>query len=218
MANPATARCNHATQTDARVIMAMRTKCVIAALDAAYKKPRNSHPVHRFKMKHMQEKTPEMLMKLFQNSFDAESFEQIVRCFTSSALAAARQILSDQVLAEDAVQETFLRVVRARSSYNQSKAFSSWFYAILRNVCTDMLRSKSRQVKLIKAVSSRKSPQPHSPWDGLDVPELLEKLPSADQAVLTLRVIHEMAFKDIATVLGISPEAAKKRAQRSLRK
>ena len=157
-------------------------------------------------------------MKRFQDRFDGESFEQIVRCFTNSALAAARQLLSDQVLAEDAVQETFLRVVRARNSYRQSSPFSSWFYAILRNVCTDMLRSQSRQMKLIRAVTERKPPHPQSHWDGLDVSELLKKLPADDRAVLTLRVIHEMAFKDIAKVLGISLEAAKKRAQRSLRK
>ena len=87
----------------------------------------------------------EALMARFQARLDASAFERIVSRFLSPALAAAGQILSDAALAEDAVQETFLRLVRGREAYVATKPLASWFYAILRNVCTDMLRRRARQ-------------------------------------------------------------------------
>ena len=48
--------------------------------------------------------------------------------------------------------------------------------------------------------------------------DLLAALPPRDRVVLTLRVLHGLAFRDVAAALGISEEAAKKRAQRALRR
>ena len=166
----------------------------------------------------MAETSSELLMKGFQDRLDAAAFEQIVGRFTRPALAAAVQLLHDPSLAEDAVQESFLRVVRGRRGYRASKPFSAWFYAILRNVCTDMLRRRARQAKLTARLTHRRRPAPHELWAGLDVPELLAILPEADRVALTLRVTHDLTFRDIAAVLGISEEAVKKRAQRALRR
>ena len=54
----------------------------------------------------------ETLMARFQARLDADAFEQIVTFYINPALAVARQILLDDTLAEDAVQESFLRVIR----------------------------------------------------------------------------------------------------------
>jgi RNA polymerase sigma factor (sigma-70 family) len=48
--------------------------------------------------------------------------------------------------------------------------------------------------------------------------DLLDLLPNREKNVLELRVVHSMSFKEIATALEISEEAAKKRAQRGLRR
>jgi len=85
------------------------------------------------------ETSAEGLMARFQDQGDGEAFEQIVWRFLPPALAAAQEILSDHALAEDAVQEAFLRVIRGRDRYLPSKPFSSWFYTILRNLCTCLL-------------------------------------------------------------------------------
>ena len=47
--------------------------------------------------------------------------------------------------------------------------------------------------------------------------DMLAGLPKDAQAVLTLRIVHDLPFRDVAAALGISEEAAKKRAQRALR-
>lgn len=159
----------------------------------------------------------EALMARFRRTLDSRAFRRIVSYYTGPALGVARQILSDRVLAEDAVQEAFLRVVRCRDQYNPSKPFSCWFYTILRNICKDMLRQRTRHIKAIGEIADWPKSVAENPSHSFDVQELLQALPASEQVVLNLRILHEMPFRDIAAIVGISTEAAKKRAQRGLR-
>ncbi len=109
-------------------------------------------------MQKRQDASLEFLMKRFQDRLDAEAFEQIFSRLLAPALATTQQMLSDATLAEDAVQETFLRVICKRQQYLPSRPFSSWFYSILRNVCKDMLRHKVRYTKLPKQAAPRNAP------------------------------------------------------------
>lgn len=156
-------------------------------------------------------------MTRFQARLDSNAFEQIVSFYMSPALAAARQILSDYALAEDAVQESFLRVIRKREQYIPGSGFSCWFYAIVRNVCLDMLRKCARQKEAIEKIAS--SREPNIPRTDLSqITELLDVLARGEQDVLVLRIVHGLRFRDVAAALGISEEAAKKRAQRALKR
>lgn len=159
----------------------------------------------------------ETLMTRFQRSLDTKAFQQIVSHYSGPALGLAQQILSDSVLAEDAVQEAFLRVVRCRDHYKPSKPFSCWFYAILRNICTDMLRRRTRHMKAVAEIADWSRPATRKTGHSFNVQELLQNLPASEQVVLNLRIVHDLPFRDIAAVVGISIEAAKKRAQRGLR-
>lgn len=156
-------------------------------------------------------------MARFQARLDSNAFEQIVSCYMSPALAVAHQILSDYALAEDAVQESFLRVIRKRDQYIPGSGFSCWFYAIVRNVCLDMLRKCTRQKEAIEKIASRREPNTLR-TDLSQIPELLDVLARGEQDVLVLRIVHGLRFRDVAAALGISEEAAKKRAQRALKR
>ena len=169
-------------------------------------------------MKRTQPITDEALMARFQCALDAGAFDEIVSRYLSSAVAVARQILSDSALAEDAAQEAFLRVVRKRQQYQPDKRFSSWFYTILRNICRDMLRKQTRQRALVREVAARQTANDTGPpTDSSDELELLRILSPEARAVVDLRVAQGLSFRDVAAALGISEEAAKKRAQRALK-
>jgi RNA polymerase sigma-70 factor (ECF subfamily) len=156
-------------------------------------------------------------MARFQARLDSEAFEQIVSCYMSPALAVARQILSDHALAEDAVQESFLRVIRKRDQYVSTSPFSCWFYAIVRNVCVDMLRRQARQKQAMEEIASGGYDRT-TRTEVSEIPKLLDGLAPGERDVLTLRIVQDLQFRDIAAALGISEEAAKKRAQRALRR
>jgi RNA polymerase sigma-70 factor (ECF subfamily) len=157
------------------------------------------------------------LMALFKKRLDETAFERLICDYTPSAAALAHQMLRDPALAEDAVQEAFVRVIRKRRQYVSSRPFSHWFYAILRNICIDMLRQQKREKNAIQyfrhQIKRYVRNEPPS-----DCVTLLSALPLHERSVLELRAVHSMTFEEIAVALDISAEAAKKRAQRGLRK
>ena len=181
----------------------------------------------------------EHLMRQFQRRLDGEAFERLVGRYAARALAAARQILADGAAAEDAVQETFLRVVRARRQYQVDRPFGVWFFTILRNVCRDVLRRRGLEVRAMAhlAVESEEASDPPSApedlrasgmrWHGLQAREswagcpwhdLLADLRPAERDALVLRVTQGLTLAEVGAALGISEEAAKKRVQRALRR
>jgi DNA-directed RNA polymerase specialized sigma24 family protein len=80
-----------------------------------------------------------------------------------------------------------------------------------------MLRQRTRHIRALSEIADWSKPAIQNPDPSFNVQELLQSLPASEQVVLSLRIIHDMPFRDIATVVGISTEAAKKRAQRGLR-
>ncbi len=159
------------------------------------------------------------LMGKFQDELDHEAFEAIFNRFSGPALTVASSILPDRRQAEDAVQEAFMRIVRARDQFDPSRDFAPWFYTILRNVCTDYLRRKQRSPEIngdedtLRRCARDGCVPPDSP-----MLKLLDRLSDGQQAVLKLRIFHDMRFRLIGEALGISEEAAKKRGQRGLRR
>lgn len=164
--------------------------------------------------------TPEQLMGRFICQDDPQALNAIVSRFLAPALGVASQMLRDRAAAEDAVQETFLRLVRSRAQYNPSRPFSTWFYSILRNICRDLIRRRIREERLVTAAADEQARQtpPAPPAGGISAASILDHLPESERSVLTLRIIYDLPFDDIAAALDISVDAAKKRSQRGLRR
>jgi RNA polymerase sigma factor (sigma-70 family) len=80
-----------------------------------------------------------------------------------------------------------------------------------------MLRQRVRQKELIEEIADRDdSNTPRT--DLSEIAKVLDGLARGERDVLVLRIVHGLAFRDVAAALGISEEAAKKRAQRALRR
>ncbi len=167
-------------------------------------------------MKTTGDTTTEALMERFQRTGDAAAFETVVARCLPPAVGVARQLLGRPALAEDAVQEAMLRVLRCRESYDPSRPFRGWFFAILRNVCVDMLRRDAHQLRLTREAAERYRTASAAPQPDGGAADLLAVLPRRERDVLALRVLGELSFREVAEALGVSEEAAKKRAQRGL--
>lgn len=164
------------------------------------------------------ETTDNGLMLRIQTDLNEAALEVLVCRYSDKALAVATQILSDRVEAEDAVQEAFLRVIHKRHLFKPGKDFSAWFYTILRNVCLDILRKHKKEASLFKNVAQPEAVAPQHSDFGETLATLCACLNESEKSVLLLRVVHELRFSEIAAALGLSEEAAKKQAQRALRK
>ena len=160
----------------------------------------------------------EALMDGFARSADEALFEELVRRHTAAAYRAALALLSDSGAADDAVQEGFLRLIRARRSWRPGSSFRSWFFAILRNACRDELRRESRPAP--PRATPAAAPEPLERLQAREqaaaAARAFAELPEGEREVLALRIHGGLEFAQIAAACGISAEAAKKRACRAL--
>ena len=74
----------------------------------------------------------------------------LINRYQNKAMATAYRMLNRWDMAEDITQEAFLRIYKSASKYSPDAQFSTWFYRIVVNLCTDKLRSLQRQNKAKK--------------------------------------------------------------------
>ncbi|HEX2122746.1 MAG TPA: RNA polymerase sigma factor, partial [Thermoanaerobaculia bacterium] len=77
---------------------------------------------------------------------DTKVFEEIYRRFGDRMKSIAWNHLGNAADAEDAVQDTFLKIHRAASTYSGEASFSTWVFRILVNTCYDILRKRRRRI------------------------------------------------------------------------
>jgi RNA polymerase sigma-70 factor (ECF subfamily) len=124
--------------------------------------------------------------------------------------------------AEDLFQETWLRVVRARASYDPGRRFSTWLFQIANNLCRDRGRRLRVEEGWRDAVREQVRHDPQRldppPLDlRLDMHRRLHALSDAFREVLILRYYHHLSEAEIAEVLGIPRGTVKSRLHHAVR-
>ena len=136
---------------------------------------------------------------------DSAIFEFIYRQYGSRMKSIAFHHLGSVADAEDAVQETFLKIHRAASTYSGEASFSTWVFRILINTCYDLLRKRRRRTDdaAIEDVPERTA---RSVDDAkrLTLKKLLAELPEQRRTVFTLFEIEGLSHAEIASILDIS--------------
>ncbi len=79
---------------------------------------------------------------------DARAFEHLLTRHARSVYNFSCRFLGERGRSEDIFQEVFLRVVRGAPGFRGGSKFTTWLYRITRNVCTDLLRSRSKPAPL----------------------------------------------------------------------
>ena len=77
---------------------------------------------------------------------EIDDIEAIYREYGNDILRMSYLYLKDKHLAEDALQETFVRVIRFYSKFNHKSSIKTWVTQIAINVCKVMLRSRTSEV------------------------------------------------------------------------
>lgn len=119
----------------------------------------------------------------------------------------ALSITKDPALAEDVLQDTFVKLLTGKGPKDPGKA-QAWLYRVARNLCYDHLRHSRWECPIVDT-----SADPRSPYAYL---ELIAGLPRQTQEVVTLKIVGGLSHKEIGAVLGITAGAAQKRYQRAI--
>ena len=83
----------------------------------------------------------QLMLRVQQGEGDAVAFEQLIAGYQTRLLRVLQHIVGSDAVAEDLVQEVFLRVWRARKNYQPAAKFSTWLFHIAHNVASNALRS-----------------------------------------------------------------------------
>ena len=156
---------------------------------------------------------------------DAEAYAVIVRRYQDRVLRLCFSILGGMD-AEDAAQEVFLKAYDSLDRFRMEASFSTWLYAIAYRHCLNLLdkrnRRKTESLDALKekmgerADSLAAEPERSGREDAAAaVRPLLEGLSHDERAILALRELEALSYKEIARTLGISVDAVKIRLFRA---
>ncbi len=154
-----------------------------------------------------------------------EAFETLVERHRAGLLRLAHSRLADRIAAEDVVQETFLAVFAARSTYRPELPFRTWLWTIALNLCkrqakraaTQRLRDSSEiAAKTFVEDSSTSLTQLLSAERDAQLREALTLLPEVQADALRLRFFGGLKFDEIAAAMSCSLNAAKMRVKQGL--
>ena len=88
---------------------------------------------------------PDVRLMLEVRDDNAAAFEELVARYQGRLLTVLRHLVGSREQAEDLTQEVFLRVYRARKSYEPGAKFSTWLFTIANHVAANALRDQSRR-------------------------------------------------------------------------
>lgn len=134
----------------------------------------------------------------------------------------AMRALGDVTLAEDAVQETFLRAWRAGSRYDPAlSSLRTWLFTIMRNVIVDLARARASRPALSAEAPRETDP---SAADELDqallawqVEEALRRISADHRTVLVETQLRGRSYAEVAAALGIPEGTVKSRVYYALK-
>jgi RNA polymerase sigma factor (sigma-70 family) len=152
---------------------------------------------------------------------DEDAFRELVNRHKNKVFTTILLIVKDKYLAEDLLQDTFIKVVNTIKTgrYNEEGKFLPWVLRIAHNLAIDTFRRNKRYPVVVLEDGS-------SLFDSLEFAEdsmedvhirrdsvnklksLIQELPETQKEVLIMRSYLDMSFKEIAETTGVSINTA----------
>ena len=136
-------------------------------------------------------------------------FGVLVERYQEAFLRKATYMLKSHDIAEDAVQDTFLKIYKygPRFVEKEGASFNSWAYKILTNTCYTYLNKKQMQLGDIDEFGSLDSAIGNE--DFSLVHSILSRLPLRFSRLLSLYFLEDRSYQEIAEIESISLSAVK---------
>ena len=166
---------------------------------------------------------------------DARSFQTLMERYGSRIYNFIVRQTGDRQLAEDLVQDVFLRLVHSAGSFRKQAKFSTWLYTIARNLCIDhgrkarhrrimqldepLRKGDERGASLLDRAAD-KGPGPDRKARDLRfraaLTTALDSLPEEQREVYVMRELQGLKFREIADVVGVPENTIKSRMRYAL--
>lgn len=159
-------------------------------------------------------------LSLIESEEDKSKFARLYHSYAKVMKYVAVEMLNDEFLAEDAVDEAFLKLTRYIKGVdeNDSHKTKAFIVIITKSVCKDMIRKlkrdksfSSEEIEEIGAVNDDAFKNIEFEY----VYKAIESLPDTYREIIELKVYHDLSDKQIADVLHITNATVRKRLQRA---
>jgi RNA polymerase sigma-70 factor (ECF subfamily) len=146
---------------------------------------------------------------------DIASFQELVSRYHQKVYMVIVGLLRNPDDAMEVAQESFFRAYRKITSFQGQSSFYTWLYRIAVNICIDHQRRQKRNPlefrESMDEVFEQQNEVARDPFSDVHDRELREKMLSAiddltpeHKAVIVLRTLEGMSYKDIGQILGCS--------------
>jgi len=173
------------------------------------------------------------LVKLFLDG-DASGFDEIFRKYNRSVRALCIRVLGDVDTAEDLVQETFIKVIKALDYLDDDFNFSGWIHRVATNACMDEIRRRQRRLQrqvdageyeqdaLLRSSDDDAMTQPEKAYELQQLRRLIwdvsASLPARQRTALTMRELQGLSYASIARFMKTSESAVETLLHRARRR
>lgn len=144
-------------------------------------------------------------------------FALLIDKYKDKAFSLLKRVLKNEMDAEDALQDSFLKAFKSLSSFRKDSKFSTWFYRIAYNTGLTVAGSKKRKIE--QEMSSIDDHYDLADYDNEIysattnareyILKMVDKLPIRNALVINLYYIDDMSLKEISEVMDISLVNAK---------
>lgn len=156
------------------------------------------------------------LIKKAKNG-DRQALAQLWDKITPKLFGYLVNTLKDKILAEDILQNTWLKAMEALPKFQPEKTgISPWLFAIARNECRQHWRKAKWEEPIDDNPANLNKAIINEPRDVLMVEQILSRLSEDDCQILRLKYIADLPIKDIAQTLNLNSIAVRVRLHRAV--
>lgn len=163
--------------------------------------------------------TEEELMRLYQDG-DLDALGALAILLLPKLAAIARGRFSDKNLADEALQEFWVKIINKADSFKHDSKVSTWAYQIINNTYLDLIRRESKRSYLYDDISDldeslvEKSSFAEASNNEITIRAALLKIPKDQAEAIALVWLDGFSIEDSAQILGIPANTVKSRISR----
>ncbi len=157
-----------------------------------------------------------------ENADHTLQFSVLYSQYSGQVFQKCLSMLTETALAEDAVQDIFMKIYLNQDRFRKDSKFSTWVYAITYNHCIDFLRKQKRKsiqiagaLEMAAILAEESHYEQHLAAKVSQMNIVMKNIPADDKVLLEMKYKDELPIKTIASYLEKSESAVKMQLKRA---
>jgi len=156
---------------------------------------------------------------------DKSAQEELLRRYQNRLYTYLFRVLKNKHQAEDALQETFMLVLKNIAKYKEQGNFNAWIFRIAYRQALQIFRKRKRKLNNLEQIEPIIPKQTENIRDVIirneqysNIKLAVAKLPDDEQTVVSLRIYAKLSFKEIANIMDCPINTALGRMRNALKR